>query len=225
MCTPPQTCGGGGMPGVCGGGCTMQTCMQLGATCGTQSDGCGGTMNCGMCTPPQTCGGGGQPNQCGGGCMPLTCAQLGLMCGPAGDGCGGNLDCGMCTPPQTCGGGGTPGVCGEPPDGGPMCMPLTCAQQGMNCGSAGDGCGNLLNCGPCPPGQTCGGGGMHGVCGAPNCTKKTCSQVIGVDCTNPMIHCCGIVGDGCGGTLNCGMCVSPQSCGGGGTANQCGVIG
>ena len=33
---------------------------------------------------------------------------------------------------------------------------------------------------------------------------------------------CGPVGDGCGGTIDCGMCVAPQTCGGGGTANLCG---
>ncbi len=215
-CMSPQTCGGGGTPGQCGGGCTKVTCGQIGAMCGTQGDGCGGTMNCGMCTPPQTCGGGGTPNQCGGGCKPLTCGQLGLMCGPAGDGCGGTLNCGTCPMGQSCGGGGTPGQCGAPPDGGLMCMPLTCQQQGIACGAAGDGCGNLLNCGPCPPGQTCGGGGTPGQCGAPNCKPITC-QSLNANC--------GIIGDGCGGTINCGTCSPPDTCGGTGTPWVCGHIG
>lgn len=34
---------------------------------------------------------------------------------------------------------------------------------------------------------------------------------------------CGVVSDGCGGTLNCGGCVAPQSCGGGGVPNVCGT--
>jgi hypothetical protein len=218
-CTQPQTCGGGGTPGVCGGGCTKLTCQQLGASCGTQSDGCGGTISCDNpgCAKPQTCGGGGTPNQCGGGCQPLSCDQLGLSCGPAGDGCGGTLKCGDCTVAgQSCGGAGVSGQCGAPAAGGPTCTPLTCDQQGIKCGSAGDGCGNLLDCGSCPTGQTCGGGGTPGHCGAPNCTPLTCTAV-GADC--------GVIGDGCGGTVDCGTCASPSTCGGTGIANKCGVIG
>jgi hypothetical protein len=33
---------------------------------------------------------------------------------------------------------------------------------------------------------------------------------------------CGSVSDGCGGTLTCGSCSSPQICGGGGVTNVCG---
>jgi hypothetical protein len=33
---------------------------------------------------------------------------------------------------------------------------------------------------------------------------------------------CGSISDGCGGTLPCGSCTSPQTCGGGGVANVCG---
>ncbi|MET0794499.1 MAG: hypothetical protein ABW061_23465 [Polyangiaceae bacterium] len=31
----------------------------------------------------------------------------------------------------------------------PMCTPATCASLGATCGSSPDGCGNLLDCGPC----------------------------------------------------------------------------
>ena len=34
---------------------------------------------------------------------------------------------------------------------------------------------------------------------------------------------CGSIADGCGGTLTCGTCAAPQTCGGGGVANVCGV--
>src|SRR5215470_19026136 len=65
-CTAPQTCGGGGVPNVCGAAaCTPTTCAAQGKNCGTIADGCGGTLNCGVCTAPQTCGGGGVPNVCG----------------------------------------------------------------------------------------------------------------------------------------------------------------
>ena len=33
---------------------------------------------------------------------------------------------------------------------------------------------------------------------------------------------CGLIGDGCGGTIDCGMCTAPQTCGGGGTLFTCG---
>ena len=198
--------------------CTPLTCTELGYTCGTQGDGCGGTLDCGTCTAPQTCGGGGQAGQCGfpdaGTCAPLTCAQQNFNCGPAGDGCGGTLDCGPCTPPQTCGGGGTFGQCGYPDSG--SCVSLTCADQGLNCGPAGDGCGNALDCGTCVAPDTCGGGGVAGQCGYPDsgsCTSLTCGDQ-GITC--------GPAGDGCGNALDCGTCTAPQTCGGGGVGGQCG---
>ena len=142
--------------------CTPKTCMQLGATCGQQGDGCGNTLNCGTCSAGQTCGGGGVANQCGstdgGFCTPKTCVQQGIQCGPAGDGCGNLLQCGNCASPQQCGGGGTHGVCGYV-DGG-SCTPETCTQLGLNCGQVGDGCGNVLQCGTCTAPDTCGGGGI-----------------------------------------------------------------
>jgi len=119
-CTAPQTCGGGGTSGVCGGnsGCTPLTCAQQNISCGPAGDGCGNVIaSCGTCTAPQTCGGGGTPGACGGGspCVPETCAQLNISCGPAGDGCGNLIpSCGTCAPPGTCGGSGVPGQCTAP---------------------------------------------------------------------------------------------------------------
>jgi hypothetical protein len=117
-CAPPQTCGGGGVPGQCGGtsGCVPQTCAQQGLSCGPAGDGCGNLIagGCGTCTPPQTCGGGGTPGVCGGGvtCTPKTCAQLGVDCGPTGDGCGNLIPtCGTCVMGQACGA-ASPGKCG-----------------------------------------------------------------------------------------------------------------
>jgi hypothetical protein len=222
-CVAPQTCGGGGVGGQCGypdaGSCTPKTCAQLNINCGPAGDGCGGSLNCGNCTAPQTCGGGGVYGQCGypdgGSCKPQTCGQQNINCGPAGDGCGGSLSCGNCTPPQTCGGGGHAGQCGYP-DGG-SCVPETCAQQNINCGPAGDGCGGSLSCGICVAPQTCGGGGHPGQCGAPDagsCNPETCAQQnIG----------CGPAGDGCGNVIQCGTCQLPQTCGGGGVPSQCGA--
>lgn len=91
-------------------------------------------------------------------------------------------------------------VCHAPCVGG--CLPVTCAQLGIQCGPAGDGCGALLLCGGCPPFQTCGGGGQYGHCGGdagpPDaCVPKTCADV-GAQC--------GVVPDGCGGQIDCGIC-------------------
>lgn len=218
-CTAPQTCGGGGVTGQCGGGtCMAQTCAQLGFDCGQQGNGCGGSQNCGMCTPPQTCGGGGQPGICGGGatCTPSTCLMQGFNCGLQGDGCGNQIDCGMCPPGQICGAQG-PGLCGAA-----QCTPLTCSGQGIQCGPAGDGCGNIIQCGACPAGQSCGGGGVPGVCGARPCTPRTCDAI---PAPNPTDQRCGLAGDGCGGTINCGPCPPDLTCGGGGVPNVCGTVG
>jgi hypothetical protein len=94
----------------------------------------------------------------------------------------------------------------------PSCMPKTCASFGYNCGPAGDGCGGLIDCGTCPSGLTCGGGGVSGVCGSP-CTPATCISL--------NTH-CGPAGDGCGGLLQCGNCPAGQTCGGGNMPGVCG---
>jgi hypothetical protein len=98
----------------------------------------------------------------------------------------------------------------------PACTPRTCAQQNIDCGPAGDGCGGTLQCGTCKAPQTCGGGGVASQCGYPDataCVPSTCAK-LGVMC--------GPAGDGCGGLLQCGSCAAPQTCGGGGTAGMCG---
>ncbi len=49
-----------------------------------------------------------------------------------------------------------------------------------------------------------------------SCTPTTCAKQ-GKNC--------GIISDGCAGTLNCGdTCPAGQGCGGGGTANVCGCL-
>jgi len=93
------------------------------------------------------------------------------------------------------------------------CVPLTCAEQGFQCGPAGDGCGGALQCGTCTAPETCGGGGTRGQCGSIVCHPETCVE-LGLAC--------GPAGDGCGGELQCGTCVAPETCGGGGTPGQCG---
>src|SRR5947208_130042 len=48
----------------------------------------------------------------------------------------------------------------------------------------------------------------------PACTPTTCAAQ-GKNC--------GAISDGCGGTLTCGACTTPQTCGGAGVANVCGA--
>jgi hypothetical protein len=96
------------------------------------------------------------------------------------------------------------------------CVPRTCGDLGLGCGPAGDGCGGQIDCGTCAPPTTCGGGGVYGQCGYPDagtCTPKTCAE-LGFDC--------GVNGDGCGGVQDCGTCIPPQICGGGGAPSVCG---
>lgn len=204
VCTPPNTCGGGGVANQCGSSCKRRTCGEAGATCGIVGDGCGGTLNCGDCTPPAICGGGGQANVCGTpSCTPRSCADVGATCGAISNGCNATIDCGVCTSPQTCGGGGTPNQCGNG-----TCVPKTCAGENAVCGFIGDGCGGTVQCGTCEPGKTCTGNQCVG-----GCTPRTCAQANAN---------CGFVGDGCGGAINCGVCTPPLICGGGGTPSRCG---
>lgn len=88
----------------------------------------------------------------------------------------------------------------------PTCTKKTCAELGVPCGLAGDGCGGTQDCGTCTP----------------MCTKKSCAEM-GVTC--------GPSGDGCGGTLDCGACpdggtCKPLTCGGrcGPQGDGCGGI-
>ena len=95
------------------------------------------------------------------------------------------------------------------------CNPTTCAAQKIGCGSAGDGCGNLLNCYPNDAGACSDGGACESVTGgavqcvppAQLCTPTTCGA-LGDNC--------GYAGDNCGNLLNCNGpgdagCAAPNS--------------
>ncbi|MHB8879775.1 MAG: tryptophan synthase alpha chain, partial [Myxococcaceae bacterium] len=53
------------------------------------------------------------------------------------------------------------------------------------------------------------------VCGPGGCIPRTCVTLGNLNC--------GLVSDGCGGTLSCGSCLPPELCGGTGMANVCGL--
>ena len=201
-----ESCGGGGVPDVCGKGapiCIPLTVAACGIACGQISDGCGGVIQCSACQLPATCGGGGIPGVCGTiSCNPLTCASQGATCGSIADGCGKTVDCGTCTAPETCGGGGIPSKCGAA-----VCVPKTQAAVCVpgRCGVQSDGCSGTVTCGGCTLPNTCGGGGTPSVCGAPTCTKRTCASA-GANC--------GPISDGCNGVISsCGTCTGSDVCG------------
>ena len=94
-------------------------------------------------------------------------------------------------------------VSGDEPPPPPTCTPRTCESVGAECGMIGDGCGDAIDCGPCPPGSACGAGGMPNICGG-DCPPLSCEDH-GAEC--------GEVSDGCGATLDCGECPPGETCG------------
>jgi hypothetical protein len=155
-----------------GSACTPTTCAAQQATCGSISDGCGGTIDCGSCASGQTCS---SSHVC----------QTASVCQATVSG----YSLGRCNATavygnalyrcisQAAGVNGEPAGCGTPgvycssiaPDNASWgaaawqlvqrcdtsCTPTTCAAQGKTCGSIADGCGGALSCGTCPSGQTC----------------------------------------------------------------------
>ncbi|MFZ3100089.1 MAG: hypothetical protein WA103_02540 [Minisyncoccales bacterium] len=59
-CQSGQICSNG----VCQNVCVPKTCAGLGYSCGSQSDGCGGVLNCGTCVPGKACSLGGCVSNC-----------------------------------------------------------------------------------------------------------------------------------------------------------------
>jgi hypothetical protein len=187
--------------------CTASvSCMPPGGQyCGTIGNGCKGqSLDCGMCPGDGVCTFGlciGGPS-----CVAITCTSGGSVkyCGTIGDGCGHAVDCGGCANGQSCSG----GVCVTA-----GCTPISCntAGGGRYCGKIGDGCGGTLDCGGCAAPLTCGGGGIASVCGATagNCTPTSCTPTGG--------QYCGVIGNGCGGTEDCGACANGMACGTGAT--------
>ncbi len=132
-------------------------------------------------------------------CLPGGAA---LACGSAGG------TCSACGTGQQC----AAGACVPK---GSACVPSTCVALGASCGNVPDGCGGALQCGACPPGQSCGAGGVANTCGQGTCTPKTCAG----EGKN-----CGALSDGCGAILACGTCSGGKLCGGDGMPNVCSAM-
>lgn len=92
--------------------------------------------------------------------------------------------------------------------GGTICSPHTCEGLGFECGAVFDGCLGTIECGACPAGQSCGAGGVPGKCGGAECGPGSCCPVT---CAQHGAE-CGVVGDGCGGVLDCGTCPAGKAC-------------
>lgn len=222
-------------------------CTLHEAECGelTVIDECGEerVVDCGdeaeICEGLDTCGGGEKANVCGcGGESDADLCELHeAECGGLSvtDSCGAEriIECGneeeVCAAPETCGGGEKPNACGCT---GEDALEL-CAAAGAECGEINvtDRCGKEreVNCGDeaivCESPETCGGGKSANVCGCTVMDDRTDAEL----CTAAGAECGKLIFvDECGDerTLNCGneeeVCVSPTSCGGGGTPNVCG---
>lgn len=206
--------------------CVPLTACPSGRVCGSYSNGCGGTINCGTCSTG-TCD--ASSNTCK--CTPATTCAAGHVCGTDPDGCGGTVPCGTCgsgltcnTTSNTCVSTCTPltscpaGECGNIDNGcgtgtltcpscpsvetcnashACVCSPLTACPTGKNCGSYPDGCGGSISCGTCGSGFTCNG-------------SNTCVCVPLTAC--PTGKTCGSYPDGCGGSISCGTCGSGLTC-------------
>ena len=135
----------------------------------------------------------------GGACEPATCGELGADCGKVADGCGGLRDCGECAEGSLCGI-VEHNLCTRLEE---LCKPLSLAQacDDRECGAAGDGCGGVVDCGECEAGEACGLFEPYQCGEIPVNEDERC--VAGVSsCEEAGVE-CGLVGNGCGGVLDC----------------------
>lgn len=139
--------------------------------CGTQVDGCGGTVTCGSCAAGTLCVSArcvplpvdagvrvdaGSPIDAGvvldaGVCVATSCTANGATCGTIADGCGGTLNCGAC-------------------GGGAACQQNRCVCAGGTTETCGDGVDNN-----CDGNVDCADPQCSGVmaCAQPTCTVTT----------------------------------------------------
>lgn len=209
-------------------GCVARGCDELGYECGQTVDNCGDPLNCNLennlspCEAPARCG--GDPdlgaNRCG--CKPRAnpCEAQGAQCGTV-DECGREVQCGDCPSGALC----LNNLCACTPN------PNPCGDR--ICGSAPDGCGKMVQCGPsqgqcasgtcdasgrcvCPPAATACQGksgkvtleGCEYTCQAGSCAPDNASACAGAEC--------GSARNNCGEIVRCGpadgACSAGQTC-------------
>jgi hypothetical protein len=201
--------------------------------CGAVSDGCSHVVICDATNGGETCL---DNEQCREArcvdptplCIPATCGTKNHGCGRDGNGCGGTIDCGTCVGETVCKFSSTGNTCVPKPP--PVeCEPLDpIAACAITCGEISDGCSGLIKCEEdpltrCPDGEACGADGTPGQCGVVGSTS--CMPIpVGEACKDK----CGQQSDGCGLSYVCDgsnggvTCTGEDSCGGGGTPNECG---
>ncbi len=169
--------------------------------------------------PPPTDGDGGMADDdfIGGNddnprCERLTqddCEDLGFDCGPINDGCGDTIDCGDCADDESCGL-FEHNVCAQLDE---LCVPVSRddACDGRECGPVGDGCGGSINCGTCEDGERCGLDEPFQCGTVPVSDDEMCNALFD-SCEEAGAE-CGLAGNGCGGTLDCGECDAGEICG------------
>jgi hypothetical protein len=171
---------------------TAQTCAN---TCGLVQNNCGETVDCGPCCQPPcgacfTC----ETDANGDSMCVVDPAQQGEACGEDGQVCQPDGSCACdatsCPGCLTCQGDGT---CGNPCGGVGCCDNDTCVsgEDDDACGMNGAAC---VQCSDFDEYATCSAGGTGGNC---ICTSQA---------SCPAGFNCGTAPDGCGGTLNCGVC-------------------
>lgn len=108
------------------------------------------------------------------------------------------------------GGAGDGAKGGRPIDPGGKCTPKTCDDLETNCGAVADGCGDILECGECENGHVC-GLVTPNVCSTDSDIDDLCHRISKDDACDGKE--CGVEGDGCGGTYDCGSCRRGEACG------------
>jgi hypothetical protein len=94
-----------------------------------------------------------------------------------------------------------------------LCVPALAEEvcAGKECGAEGDGCGSTVSCGTCGTGEAC-GIEQPFQCGTILTGDDNNCPALITDCAEAGAE-CGLVGNGCGGTLDCGGCESGEICG------------
>jgi hypothetical protein len=191
-------------------GCAPRTCFEVPqGTCGSIADGCGGTISCG-CDFGQTCGGGGTPGVCG---TAATLSVSGLSLNPISV-AGGSSSLGTVSLNMAAPAGGAGAFLSSNNTAATVPQSVV-VPQGQTTATFAAGTSAVQTTTTAAITAQ-----LAGTVTAPltitagsTCTPTTCAAQ-GKNC--------GTISDGCGGTLLCGSCTSPQTCGGGGVANVCG---
>jgi|GEM_PF-1544498 len=238
--TPPPPVDGatpidaGVVDGACDAAAQADADIDCNGKCGPVKDPCTGKVKqCGGCQAVTVDGGATEPRVCDlvtNSCIKpkVTCTELGAECGTVKDSCGNYLDC-PDTNPKGC-------VAGKECDPDTHkcrdCQAVTCKDLGYECGFAWLGCGediaaNQTDCGGCANAADGGARVCNGVFHTcePSCVPASAAVLCAAAKAKRGVA-CGVISDGCGGTVSCDSvagfgCANGESCGVRGLANRC----